>query len=164
MALVFEARRARWSGSAGRVRSGSTWARTELEETAVTVMTGFVGRIEESALQNEDFRRVMYTAPHSQVVLMCLEPLEQIGMELHADTDQFFRIEQGQGTVILAGESHPISHGDAIVVPAGTEHNIINASASERLHLLTIYSPPAHKDGVIHRMRAEAVRDDDDRP
>lgn len=128
----------------------------------MTVMVGFVDRIGALALENEDFRRVIYTAPHSQVVLMCLEPLEDIGVETHAHIDQFFRIERGAGKVVLQGESHPITAGDAVVVPAGTQHNVVNISATERLLLSTIYSPPAHKDGVIHRTKAEASVDEGD--
>ena len=128
----------------------------------MTVMVGFVDKIGDLSLRNEDFRRVIFTAPHSQVVVMSLEPLEDIGLETHETIDQFFRIERGRGTVLLAGETHPIEAGDAVVVPAGTEHNVINTSATERLQLTTIYSPPAHKDGVIHQTKAQALVDDGD--
>jgi mannose-6-phosphate isomerase-like protein (cupin superfamily) len=132
------------------------------EVAAMTVMTGFVDRIEELALKNDAFRHVIYTAPHSQVVLMCLEPSQEIGLETHGDIDQFFRIEQGSGKVIVAGEVHPVVRGDAVVVPAGTPHNVINTSATQRLRLSTIYSPPAHKDGVIHASKVDALRDEVD--
>ena len=128
----------------------------------MTVTVGFVDKIDELTRRNDDFRRVIYTAPHSQVVVMSLEPLEDIGLETHDAIDQFFRIEDGRGEVLLAGETHPITPGDAVVVPAGTSHNVINTSATQRLRLMTIYSPPAHKDGVIHRTRAEAMHDDED--
>jgi mannose-6-phosphate isomerase-like protein (cupin superfamily) len=101
----------------------------------MTVMTGFVGRIEDLTLENDDFRRVLYTAPHSQVVVMCLKPLEDIGVETHADIDQFFRIEHGHGEVKLNEAVHPIGPGDAVVVPAGTEHDVTNTSTTEPLQL-----------------------------
>jgi mannose-6-phosphate isomerase-like protein (cupin superfamily) len=126
------------------------------------VTVGFVERIEDMTLANDAFRRVVHTAPHSQLVLMCLEPLEDIGFETHGDIDQFFRIERGQGEVVLDGVSHPISAGSAVVVPAGTRHNLVNTSTTERLHLSTIYSPPAHRDGVVHRSKADAAADQDD--
>ena len=128
----------------------------------MTVMTGFVGRIEDLTLENDDFRRVIYTAPHSQVVVMCLQPREDIGLETHAHIDQFFRIEHGQGEVKIDGSAHSIGPGDAVVVPAGTEHNVTNTSMTEPLQLYTIYSPPAHKDGVTHRTKADAERDEED--
>jgi mannose-6-phosphate isomerase-like protein (cupin superfamily) len=133
-----------------------------IEVVAMTVMVGFVERIEDMALANDAFRRVVYTAPHSQLVLMCLEPGEDIGVETHADIDQFFRIERGQGEIVLEGVSQPISAGSAVVVPAGTRHNLVNGSTTERLHLSTIYSPPAHRDGVVHRTKAEASADESD--
>jgi mannose-6-phosphate isomerase-like protein (cupin superfamily) len=128
----------------------------------MTVMVGFVDKIDDLTRRNDDFRRVIFTAPHSQLVVMCLGPLEEIGLETHDETDQFFRIEHGRGTVLLAGASHPIEPGDAVVVPAGTQHNVINTSTTERLRLYTIYSPPAHKDGVIHHTKAEALLDEED--
>jgi mannose-6-phosphate isomerase-like protein (cupin superfamily) len=125
-------------------------------------MTGFVGKIEELTLANTYFRQVIFTAPHSQLVLMSLLPKEEIGMEMHANVDQFFRIEKGQGKVIVNGEESVVSDGFAIVVPAGTEHNLINTSEVDELKLYTIYSPPNHPDGKIHKTKAEATADETD--
>ncbi len=130
----------------------------------VTEVAGFVGKIEELTLKNNYFRHVIFTAPHSQLVLMCLKPNEEIGSEMHGGLDQFFRVERGQGKVILSGKAHLVSDGDAIVVPAGTKHNVINTSGNRSLRLYTIYSPPAHKDGTIHKTRAEAMADETDHP
>jgi mannose-6-phosphate isomerase-like protein (cupin superfamily) len=125
-------------------------------------MTGYVGKIEELTLANEYFRQVIFTAPHSQLVLMSLNPSEEIGMEVHANVDQFFRIEQGEGKVILNGEEHVFSDGFAIIVPAGTMHNLINTSSDKKLKLYTIYSPANHKDGTIHKTKQEAIVDEED--
>lgn len=124
-------------------------------------MAGFVTDIEEQTEANSDFRRVIFTAPHSQLVLMTLQPGEEIGMEVHDNVDQFFRIEEGEGKIVIAGKETPISDGSAMVVPAGTEHNVIN-TGSEPLKLYTIYSPPNHRDGVIHHTKAEAEADTTD--
>lgn len=124
-------------------------------------MTGFVSNIEQETLTNNNFRRVLFTAPHSQLVLMSLAPNEEIGVEVHANVDQFFRVEQGEGKVVLNGEDQPLSDGTAIVVPAGTEHNVIN-TGNKALKLYTIYSPPQHKDGTIHKTKAEAIADEED--
>ncbi len=121
-------------------------------------MAGFVIDIEEQTEANNDFRRVIFTAPHSQLVLMALQSGEEIGLEVHENVDQFFRIEEGEGKVIIAGEETAVSDGSAIVVPAGTEHNVIN-TGSEPLKLYTVYSPPVHRDGVVHHTKAEAVSD-----
>lgn len=125
-------------------------------------MIGYVGKIEELTLANDYFRQVIYTAPHSQLVLMSLNPNEDIGEETHANVDQFFRIEQGEGKVVLNGEEHAFSDGFAIVVPAGTTHNVVNTSADKKLKLYTIYSPANHKDGTIHKTKAEAMADETD--
>ncbi len=124
-------------------------------------MTGFVTNIEEDTLQNDNFRKVIFTALHSQLVLMSLLPGEEIGAEVHDNVDQFFRIEKGTGKVVIAGEETPISDGSAVVVPAGSEHNVIN-TGDEPLRLYTIYSPPNHPDGKIHKTKAEAMADESD--
>jgi len=125
-------------------------------------MAGYVGNIEEITLSNAFFRQVLFTAPHSQLVVMCLQPNEDIGVEVHQNVDQFFRIEEGEGKVVLNGEEHPIKNGDAVVVPAGTQHNVINTSAEKQLKLYTIYSPAQHKDGIVHKTKAEAMADEAD--
>jgi len=125
-------------------------------------MTGYVGNIETTTLGNSYFRQVIFTAAHSQLVVMCLQPNEDIGMEMHPNVDQFFRIEEGEGKVIMNGEEHVIKNGDAIIVPAGTEHNVINTSPGSFLKLYTIYSPPNHKDAVVHKTKAEAQNDKED--
>lgn len=124
-------------------------------------MAGFVTNIEEDTLANDNFRKVIFTAPYSQLVLMTLQPGEDIGMEVHDNVDQFFRIEAGTGKVVIAGEEHQISDGFAIVIPAGTEHNVLN-TGSESMKLYTIYSPANHQDGVIHATKAEALADEED--
>ena len=123
-------------------------------------MAGFVTNVEQDTLGNDNFRKVIFTAPHSQLVLMSLLPNEEIGMEKHDNVDQFFRIEEGSGKVILNGEERQISDGFAIVVPAGTEHNVV--AGEEGLKLYTIYSPANHKDGIIHKTKAEAESDTTD--
>lgn len=125
-------------------------------------MVGYTINIEETALQNDNFREVLYTAQHSQLVVMSLNPNEEIGMEIHEIVDQFIRVEQGEGKAILNGEEHVISDGFAIVVPAGTQHNIINTSAEKKLKLYTIYSPAHHKDKTIHKTKQDAEADSQD--
>lgn len=125
-------------------------------------MTGYVGNIEELTLANNFFRQVLFTASRQQLVIMCLQPNEDIGIEIHSDVDQFFRVEQGEGKVIMNGEKHSVKDGDAFIVPAGTEHNVINTSADKQLKLYTIYSPPNHPDGKIHQTRTEAMADEAD--
>jgi mannose-6-phosphate isomerase-like protein (cupin superfamily) len=122
-------------------------------------MKGFKDNIEKMTLDNTDFRHVLYTAKHSQLVLMSLLPSEEIGMEVHPDNDQFFRFEKGQGKVIIDGNEYEVADGDAVVVPAGANHNVINVSDAEPLKLYTIYSPAHHKDGVIRATKAEAQAD-----
>ena len=118
-------------------------------------MNGYVLNIEKLSLKNEDFRQVIYTAKNSQLVVMSLKPGEDIGSEVH-QLDQFIRIESGEGKTILNGNEHQISAGFAVVVPAGVEHNIINTSQSEPMKIYTVYSPPNHKDGTIHKTKADA--------
>ena len=123
---------------------------------------GFCSNIEKDTLENENFRKVLYTGKHSQLVLMSLKPNEEIGMEVHSDNDQFFRIEKGQGKVIIDGNEYNIEDGFAIVVPAGAQHNVVNTSATEKLSLYTIYSPAHHKDGIIMPTKAEAEASDEE--
>lgn len=120
-------------------------------------MAGYIGKIEQLTLNNTYFRQVLFTGPNSQLVVMCLKPSEEIGLEVHPKVDQFFRFERGQGKVVMNGEEHLVTDGDAAVVPAGTEHNIINTSTTDELKLYTIYTPPNHPDGTIHKTKAEAV-------
>ena len=120
-------------------------------------MKGFVKNIEELAVKNGEFRRVLYTAKHCQLVLMSLKPKEEIGAEVHT-LDQFFRVEEGAGEAILDGVRTPIRAGYAVLVPAGANHNIIN-SGTVALKLYTLYSPPNHRDGVVHHTRADAEAD-----
>ncbi|MDD2679668.1 MAG: cupin domain-containing protein [Candidatus Omnitrophica bacterium] len=119
-------------------------------------MQGFKTNIEKDTLENKNFRKILYTGKHSQLVLMSLGPKEEIGMETHPENDQFFRFEVGQGRVIIDGNVYEVSDGVAIVVPAGAKHNIINISDTKELKLYTIYSPPHHKDGIVRATREEA--------
>jgi mannose-6-phosphate isomerase-like protein (cupin superfamily) len=125
-------------------------------------MKGFAGNIEELTLENDNFRKVLYTHTHSQLVLMSLKPSEDIGLEVHEDNDQFFRFESGQGLVVIDGNEYEVKDGSAIVVPAGAEHNVINTSNAQALKLYTIYSPAHHKDGVVRATKAEAEADSPD--
>ena len=120
-------------------------------------MTGFVDDIEEKTENNTNFRQVLFTGKYTQLVVMNLKPSEEIGMEVHPNVDQFFRFEAGEGKVIIDGEEHLVSDGFAVVVPAGAEHNVINTSTTEGLKLYTIYSPPNHPDGTIHKTKEEAM-------
>src|SRR5512138_1146204 len=119
-------------------------------------MKGFNADIEKATLENENFRKVLYTGKHAQLVLMSLKPKEEIGMEVHEENDQFFRFEKGQGKCVIDGHEYKLQDGSAILVPAGAKHNIINTSATEPLKLYTIYSPPHHKDGIVRATKAEA--------
>ena len=120
-------------------------------------MKGYVAPIEKETNKNSDFRRILYTGKHSQLVLMSLEPKEEIGEEVHPDVDQFFRFEKGQGKVIIDGVEHPIKDGHAVVVPAGARHNVVNTSSRAKLKLYTIYSPPEHQDGVVRHTKKDAM-------
>jgi mannose-6-phosphate isomerase-like protein (cupin superfamily) len=120
-------------------------------------MTGYVGSIEKSTLKNNYFRQVLYTGKYSQLVVMCLQAGEEIGNEVHPAVDQFFRIEEGEAKFVFNGkEEHMVHDGDAVVVPAGTYHNVINTSKTKTLKLYTVYSPPNHPDGTVHKTKAEA--------
>ena len=119
-------------------------------------MKGFSSDIEKMTLENDKFRKVLYTGKHCQLVLMCLKPKEEIGMEVHEENDQFFRFEQGQGKCIIDGNEYALKDGSAIIVPAGARHNILNTSTTESLKLYTLYSPAHHRDGIVRATKAEA--------
>jgi len=119
-------------------------------------MKGYTTNIEKDTLENNNFRKVLYTGKHSQLVLMSLAPKEEIGMEVHEENDQFFRFEKGQGKCVIDGNEYELKDGVAVVVPAGAEHNIINTSTTEELKLYTIYSPAHHKDGIMRATKVEA--------
>ncbi len=129
---------------------------TKEERSEKKLMKGFETNIEKDTLDNNKFRKVLYTGKYSQLVLMSLLPKEEIGTETHMGTDQFFRFEKGQAKVIIDGVEYDVSDGAAVVVPAGATHNIINTSDSEKLKLYTIYSPPHHKDGIVRETKEEA--------
>lgn len=120
---------------------------------------GYHANIEALTLQNDNFRSVLYTAGHCQLVLMALNPGEEIGLETHEDNDQFFRFEKGEGKVIINETEYQVSSGDCVIVPAGARHNVINSSLSEKLHLYTIYAPAHHEDGVLRKTKTEAEAD-----
>jgi len=119
-------------------------------------MKGFSSNIEKMTLENDKFRKVLYTGKHCQLVLMCLKPKEEIGMEVHPENDQFFRFERGHGRCVIDGHEYELKDGSAIIVPAGARHNILNTSATETLNLYTIYAPAHHKDGIVRTTKAEA--------
>ncbi len=120
-------------------------------------MIGYVGSIEKQTLENTYFRQVLFTGPHSQLVVMCLQPGEEIGDEVHPNNDQFFRLEQGEAKFVFnEKKEHRVHDGDAVVVPAGTYHNVVNTSKTALLKLYTIYSPPNHPNGTVHKTKAEA--------
>ncbi len=123
-------------------------------------MKGFKGNIETATLENTDFRRVLYTSKHSQLVLMSLQPGEEIGMEIHTENDQFFRFESGHGKCIIDGNEYELKDGDAVVVPVGAQHNIINVSQTEPLKLYTIYSPAHHKDEIVRKTKKDAAENE----
>jgi len=118
---------------------------------------GYTANIEEKTLGNTNFREVLYTGAHMQLVVMSLKPLEDIGMEVHPDVDQFFRIEEGEAKVIMNGEETILTDDMVAIVPAGTEHNVINISNTEDLKLYTIYAHPNHPEGTIHATKADAM-------
>lgn len=122
---------------------------------------GYIANIEKETLENNNFRKVLFTAKHSQLVVMHLNPNEDIGEETHT-LDQFIRVETGEGVTILDGAETSISDGSAIVIPAGTKHNIKNTSQTEPMKLYTIYSPPEHRDDTIHATKADAIADTED--
>jgi len=126
------------------------------------IMKGFHTNIERDTLENTDFRRVLYTAKHLQLVLMSLQPKEEIGLETHPENDQFLRFEGGRGAVFIGGHQYEVADGDAVIVPAGTQHNVVNLSETEGLKIYTIYSPPHHRDGTVHGSKKQAETDDEE--
>lgn len=125
-------------------------------------MKGFKTSIEQDTVANSDFRRVLYTAKHSQLVLMSLQPQEEIGLETHPENDQFLRFEGGRGACFIDGNEYEVADGDAVIVPAGARHNVVNLSETEALKIYTIYSPPHHRDGTLHATKKEAESDDEE--
>lgn len=124
-------------------------------------MKGYVINIEKAVAENDNFRKVLYTAKYSQLVLMSLNPKEDIGEETHLGLDQFIRVESGVGKAVLNGVEHPIGDGSIVIVPSGTKHNIINTSGDAKMKLYTLYSPPNHREGVIHTTKEDAQKDDE---
>ncbi len=122
-------------------------------------MSGYIINIEDATAKNEYYRQVLFTARHTQLVLMNLKPGEEIGEEVH-ELDQFIRFEAGDGSVVLDGKSHSVSDGYAVVIPAGTRHNVMNRSNTTDLKLYSLYSPPEHKDKIIHRTKRDADADE----
>jgi mannose-6-phosphate isomerase-like protein (cupin superfamily) len=118
-------------------------------------MKGHVTNIERDTLANEDYRRVLYTGAHLQLVLMTLGPREEIGLERHEGHDQFIRVESGSGEALLDGKKHRLEDGVSIVIPSGTEHNVVNTSTTEPLKLYTLYGPPEHPDGTVQRTKKD---------
>ena len=123
-------------------------------------MKGYCDNIERVTTENDDFRRVLYTGKHLQLVLMTLKPGEEIGEEVHDDRDQFFRIEEGEGEVRIDGAANKVKDDFAVIVPAGARHNVVNTGDAP-LRFYTLYGPPEHKDGVVHKDKAQATRDHD---
>jgi mannose-6-phosphate isomerase-like protein (cupin superfamily) len=118
-------------------------------------MNGYVTNIEDDTLENSDYRRVLFTGSNIQLVLMTLQPGDEIGLEQHEGHDQFIRIEAGTGVAEIDGKKHALRDGVALVIPSGAKHNVINTSKSEPLRLYTLYSPPEHADGTVHRTKAD---------
>lgn len=123
-------------------------------------MKGFYANIEKDTLENDNFRKVLYSGKHCQLVLMSLSPSEDIGEEVHPENDQFFRFEKGHGKVVIDDNEYMVEDGSAIIVPAGAKHNVINTSDTEGLKLYTIYAPAHHKDGVVRKTKKEALEDE----
>lgn len=123
---------------------------------------GFYTHLEEDTVQNMDFRRVLYTGSQIQLVLMSLKPNEDIGLEVHPENDQFFRFDSGEGKVVINNSEYTVTDGDAIIVPKGAEHNIINTSSNTDLKFYTIYAPAHHKDGIVRQTKEEALQNEAD--
>ncbi len=124
-------------------------------------MKGYITNLEQETRKNTDFRHVLYTGKYSQLVLMNLKPMEEIGEETHDDVDQFFRFEDGEGKVTIDGKDHPVRDGDGVIVPAGAKHNVVNISKNKDLKLYTIYSPPEHQDGVVRHTKRDALESEE---
>lgn len=124
-------------------------------------MKGFNANIEQLTLENNNFRKVLYTSTHMQLVLMSLLPGEEIGEEIHDENDQFFRFEQGTGECIIDGNKYPVTDGDVIIIPSGAKHNVINTGANS-LKMYTIYAPPHHKDGIVRTTKKDAEENEED--
>ncbi len=122
---------------------------------------GYHANIESLTKDNDNFRKVLYTADHMQLVLMSLKPGEEIGMETHPDNDQFFRFESGEGKVFVNGNEYEVVDGDTVIVPCGSEHNVVNTGSND-LKMYTIYSPAHHRDGTIHSTKTDAMSDDEE--
>ena len=125
-------------------------------------MTGYVTNIEKKTLENNYFRQVLFTAKNLQLVVMALQPSEDIGEEVHSNVDQFFRIEEGEGEVVMNGVRSKFTAGDVFIIPQGTKHNVINTSTVKMLKLYTIYTPPNHRDGIVHKTKKDAMADETD--
>ena len=125
-------------------------------------MKGYTINIEEETIANKNFRKVLYTAKHMQLVLMSLKPNEEIGMETHPENDQFFRFEKGVGKCIIDGNEYEVKDGSAVIIPAGSKHNVVNTSDTEDLKMYTIYSPAHHKDGIVRATKADAESQDEE--
>jgi mannose-6-phosphate isomerase-like protein (cupin superfamily) len=125
-------------------------------------MKGYKENIEKLTLENDNFRKVLYTGKNSQLVLMSLKPLEEIGAEVHEENDQFFRFEAGHGRVTSDGNVYEVTDGDAVIVPAGANHNVENISSDEELKMYTIYSPAHHKDGIVRATKEEAEANEEE--
>lgn len=125
-------------------------------------MKGFKSNIEQDTLDNTNFRKVLYSGKHSQLVLMSLKPKEEIGLETHGENDQFLRFEGGDGKVFIDDNEYSVKDGDAVIVPAGAKHNVVNVSGSEELKIYTIYSPPHHKDQIVRATKQEAEDNEED--
>lgn len=123
-------------------------------------MKGYHNNIEKATIDNTNFRKVLHTTQHFQLVLMCLQPGEDIGEEVHHDNDQFFRFESGSGKCIIDGNEYSLKDGDVIIVPSGAKHNIINIDNQKELKMYTIYAPPHHKDGIIRTTKEEAMKNE----
>ena len=146
------------SNNSQKTKQQSTKDTTSPVELKNSTMKGFKSNIEKDVLKNENYREVLYTGEHLQLVLMSLKPGEEIGEEIHIKSDQFFRFESGNGKCIINGNEYDVEGGDVIIVPAGSKHNIINTDAVKELKMYTIYALPQHKDGIIRATKKEAEK------